>query len=55
MENQIKNAISDLNQLLGKGQFMEAMEKYLADDLLLQEANNEPKVGKGVCLQAERE
>ncbi|MFS4456972.1 hypothetical protein [Maribacter sp. 2304DJ31-5] len=55
MENQIKNALLDLKELLGKGQFIEAMEKYLADDVVLQEANNEPKVGKEVCLQAEKE
>ncbi len=55
MENQIKNALLDLKELLGKGQFIEAMEKYLADDVVLQEANNEPKVGKEVSLQAERE
>jgi hypothetical protein len=34
---------------------MKAMEKYLADDVVLQEANNEPKLGKEVCLQAEKE
>lgn len=55
MENQIENALLDLKELLGKGQFIEAMEKYLANDVVLQEANNEPKIGKEVCLQAERE
>lgn len=55
MENQIENALLDLKELLGKGQFIEAMEKYLADDVVLQEANNEPKVGKEVCLQAEKD
>lgn len=55
MENQIENALLDLKELLGKGQFIEAMEKYLADDVVLQEANNEPKVGKDVCLAAEKE
>ena len=55
MENQIKEALLDLQELLGKGQFIEAMEKYLADDVVLQEANNEPKVGKETALQAEKE
>lgn len=55
MENQIKNALLDLKELLGKGQFIEAMEKYLADDVVLQEANNEPKVGKETALIAEKE
>jgi len=51
----IEIALLDLEELLGKGQFIAAMEKYLADDVVLQEANNEPKVGKEVCLQAEKE
>ena len=55
MEKQIENALLDLKELLGKGMFIEAMEKYLDDDVILREANNEPKVGKEVCLQAERE
>lgn len=55
MENQIENALLDLKVLLGKGQFLEAMDKYLADDVVLQEANNEPKVGKQTAIQAEKE
>ncbi len=55
MEQQIENALLDLKEMLGKGQFIEAMDKYLADDVVLQEANGEPKVGKDVCIQAERE
>ncbi|MEP2280528.1 hypothetical protein [Maribacter sp.] len=54
-EKQIKAALKDLKKLLGKGAFIPAMEKYLHDDVQLQEANNEPKVGKEVCLQAEKE
>jgi len=55
MNNTIENALSDLKILLGKGQFLEAMDKYLDDDVVLQEANNEPKVGKEVCIIAEKE
>ena len=54
-EQQIENAILDLKELLGKGQFIEAMEKYLTDDVVLQEANGTPKVGKDVCIQAEKD
>ena len=46
MENQIEIAILDLKNLLGKGQFLEAMDKYLTDDVVLQEANGTPKIGK---------
>ncbi|MBC8754408.1 nuclear transport factor 2 family protein [Kordia sp. YSTF-M3] len=55
MNNQIENALLDLKDLLGKGQFLEAMEKYLIDDVVLQEANGTPKVGKDVCIAAEVE
>ena len=51
----IENALLDLKDLLGKGQFLEAMDKYLADDVVLQEANEEPKRGKDVCIAAEKE
>ncbi|MFD2551264.1 hypothetical protein ACFSQP_05490 [Bizionia sediminis] len=52
-EQKIETALMDLKTLLGKGQFMEAMHKYLADDVVLQEANQTPKVGKETCLIAE--
>lgn len=55
MENQIEAAILDLKELLGKGQFLEAMEKYLTDDVVLQEADGTPKVGKETCIIAEKE
>ncbi|MFY0628936.1 MAG: nuclear transport factor 2 family protein [Flavobacteriaceae bacterium] len=55
MSASIENALLDLKNLLGKGQFLEAMDKYLADDVVLQEANEEPKVGKDVCIAAEKE
>ena len=51
----IEDALVDLKELLGKGQFLEAMDKYLADDVVLQEANGEPKVGKDFCIAAEKE
>lgn len=55
MENSIETALLDLKDLLGKGQFLEAMDKYLTDDVVLQEANGTPKVGKDACILAEKE
>lgn len=46
MENKIENSLKHIHQLLAKGQFIEAMETYLHDDVELREANGEPKVGK---------
>lgn len=55
MSISIENALKDLENLLGKGQFLEAMDKYLAEDVVLQEANGEPKRGKAICIAAEKE
>lgn len=55
MEEQIKNALLDLKEMLGQGRFIEAMEKYLHDDAVLQEANDKPKVGKAFSIQAEKD
>ena len=55
MDNKIEAAILDLKELLGKGQFLEAMETYLTDDVVLQEADGTPKVGKETCIIAEKE
>ena len=55
MNNTIEQALSDLQDLLGKGQFLEAMDKYLDDNVVLQEANNEPKIGKETAVIAEKE
>ncbi|MCF8715080.1 hypothetical protein JM658_09615 [Joostella atrarenae] len=54
-ETEIKNALNELESLLGKGEFLTAMDKYLDDDVVLQEANNDPKIGKEVCIIAEKE
>ena len=46
MENQIKNNLKHVHELLAKGAFIEAMETYLHDDVELREANGTPKKGK---------
>ena len=53
MENQIEKNLTHVHALLAKGEFMEAMETYLHDDVELREANGEPKVGKAFCLKFE--
>ncbi len=50
---QLKAAVADLHALLAKGQFLEAMDKYLDDDVVLQEGNSEPKHGKQNCMDFE--
>jgi len=46
MENQITKSLQHIHQLLAQGQFIEAMETYLHDDVELREGNNAPKKGK---------
>lgn len=55
MESQIENTLLKLKEMLGRGQFLEAMDTYLAEDVILQEANNEPKIGKQTAIQVEKE
>ena len=41
--------------LLAEGQFIQAMDTYLDDDVTLWEANAAPKKGKAFCITAEEE
>ena len=52
-ENQIETALDDLLAMLAAGQFLEAQEKYLDDQAVLQEGNDAPKQGKALVMEAE--
>ena len=54
-EETIEKNLKHLLGLLEKGGFIEAMETYLSDDVVLQEANQTPKVGKQLCIDAEHD
>ena len=53
MENQIEKNLMHIHALLAKGEFIEAMETYLHDDVELREANGDPKVGKAFNVKFE--
>lgn len=53
MENQIEKNLLHIHELLAKGEFIEAMDTYLHDNVELREANGEPKVGKEFCIKFE--
>ncbi|MEO1051274.1 MAG: SnoaL-like domain-containing protein [Bacteroidota bacterium] len=53
MENQLETNLKHIHELLSKGQFIEAMETYLHDDVELIEANDSPKKGKQFCIDFE--
>jgi len=53
-EQELLNNVNEVTALLSQGQFINAMETYLADDVQLFEGNNPPKVGKAFCLLEEQ-
>ncbi len=54
-EQKIENNAKAVLDLLVKGEFLEAMDQYLADDVQLIEANAAPKVGKENSIALEKE
>jgi hypothetical protein len=53
MENVTEKNLKHIFGLLKEAKFIEAMETYLHDDVILQEANGEPKHGKEFCVKFE--
>lgn len=51
--NDIKSLVEDLNEMIKEGKLLEAFEKYYADNVVMQENNDEPRVGKEVNRKAE--
>jgi len=47
--------IDDLNQLVVKGKALEAFEKYYHDEVVMQENENPPTIGKTANLNREKE
>ncbi len=41
--------VNDLNKNIIQGNIMETFEKYYADDVTMQENENEPAIGKDAC------
>lgn len=53
--SEIENALLDLNQLVIDGQLLEAFERYYHDDVIMQENQNVPVVGKEQNRKREQE
>jgi sulfate adenylyltransferase subunit 1 len=49
-----KSAVSDFQYLISEGKTLEAIEKYYADNVQLQENNDAPRVGKTLALAHEK-
>ena len=54
-EKEILTNVTDVLALLGKGEFIKAMNTYLDDDVALWEGNSEAKRGKAHCIKLEEE
>lgn len=46
--------VSELSQLIVKGETVKAMELYYAEAVIMQENEDEPRKGKGACIEHER-
>ena len=55
IQEQIENNLNDVLSHLSKGQFIDAMQKYLHENVTLTEANGTPKKGKAYCIAKEEE
>ena len=55
MENTIEKNLKHIFALLKEAKFIEAMNLYLDDNVVLQEANNAPKHGKDFCVKFEQD
>ena len=51
----VKTLDDHLNQKILSGAILEAFDAFYADDVVMQENTDEPKVGKPVCRQAEQQ
>lgn len=49
----LQTSLNDLHALLAEGKFLDAMDRFLADDVVLQEGDSEPKHGKQFCMDFE--
>ena len=51
----LKEKISELNKLVLSGKSLEAFEKFYHDDVIMQENDDQPTIGKAANLDREKE
>ncbi len=52
--NNVKELVEDLVKMIGEGKIMEAFEKYYADNVVMQENETDPRVGKDANREYEK-
>ena len=55
MSQDIAALEKELNEMIASGNAMEAFEKFYADDVTMQENNEEPRKGKDACRKYEED
>ena len=50
----LADLVLQLNQLIISGKTIEAMERFYAENVTMQENDDSPRVGKLVCLEHEK-
>ena len=50
----LEKSVSAFNLLLEKGETLEAMEQFLAENVTMHENEELPRIGKTVCIEHER-
>ncbi len=50
----VKELVEDLTKMIGEGKMLEAFEKYYADNVVMQENETTPRVGKDVNREYEK-
>lgn len=48
-QNKLKERIDEMNSMILQGQIMDAFEKFYAEEVTMQENEEEPTVGKAAC------
>lgn len=53
MSSNVAELERELNEMIASGQAMEAFEKFYAEDVVMQENLQDPRVGKAACREYE--
>ena len=53
MQNDIKPLVEDLVKMISEGKILDAFDKYYADDVVMQENETAPRIGKEANRQYE--
>lgn len=51
----LSEQVTALKQLIETGQTLDAMDRFYADDVTMQENEQPPRIGKAVCMAHERQ